>query len=223
MEGAVEDLPRCAPPRLLEETFRLLRGGIAQPSLRLLRALGALKLLMPPVDHYLDTHGKDGEVTFEAFASAADRRILSGERLDDAVLMGALLLPISRAAPAASEKPDAPPVVADAIEELLTRFVQTARLPRKIAERTRSILLAQATLSGERRRRGSLARFRRHPIFNEALTLFEIAVEATGQNKEILDTWKSGGVPTFEAPPEGGPKRRKRRRRRRGPGVQSAT
>jgi poly(A) polymerase len=223
MEGAVEDLPRCAPPRLLEETFRLLRGGIAQPSLRLLRALGALKLLMPPVDHYLDTHGKDGEVTFEAFASAADRRILSGERLDDAVLMGALLLPISRAAPAASEKPDAPPVVADAIEELLTRFVQTARLPRKIAERTRSILLAQATLSGERRRRGSLARFRRHPIFNEALTLFEIAVEATGQNKEILETWKSGGVPTFEAPPEGGPKRRKRRRRRRGPGVQTAS
>jgi len=220
MEGAVEDLPRCAPPRLLEETFRLLRGGIAQPSLRLLRALGALKLLMPPVDDYLETHGKDGEVLFDSFASAADRRILSGEKLDDAVLMGALLLPISRAAPAESEKADSPPVVADAIEELLTRFVQTARLPRKIAERTRSILLAQATLSGERRRRGSLARFRRHPIFNEALALFEISVEATGQYREILETWKSGGVPTFEAPAEG-PKRRKRRRRR--PGVQTAS
>jgi len=222
MEGAVEDLPRCAPPRLLEETFRLLRGGIAQPSLRLLRALGALKLLMPPVDDYLETHGKDGEVLFDSFASAADRRILSGEKLDDAVLLGALLLPISRAAPDESEKADGPPAVADAIEELLTRFVQTARLPRKIAERTRSILLAQATLSGERRRRGSLARFRRHPIFNEALALFEISVEATGQHREILETWKSGGVPTFEAVAEG-PKRRKRRRRRRGAGVQTAS
>jgi poly(A) polymerase len=28
MEGVVEDLPRCAPPRLLEETFRLIRGGV---------------------------------------------------------------------------------------------------------------------------------------------------------------------------------------------------
>jgi len=29
MEGAVEDLPRCAPPRLLEDTFRILRGGVS--------------------------------------------------------------------------------------------------------------------------------------------------------------------------------------------------
>ena len=32
MEGAVEDLPRCAPPRLLEDTFRILRGGVAAPA-----------------------------------------------------------------------------------------------------------------------------------------------------------------------------------------------
>jgi len=218
MEGAVEDLPRCAPPRVLEETFRLLRGGIAQPSLKLLRALGALKLLMPAVDDFLEKHGKDGEVLFDAFAAAADRRILAGEHLDDAVLLGALLLPISRATSEPAAEAASGPRLAQAIEQLLTQFVRSARLPRRIAERTRAILLAQAVLSGERRRRGSLARFRRQPIFNEALALFAISVEATGQHQQTLEAWKSGEVPAFETAPADRPKRRRRRRRRRGGG-----
>jgi len=215
MEGAVEDLPRCAPPRLLEETFRLLRGGIAKPSLKLLKALGALKFLLPPLDDYLEQKGKDGEILFDAFADALDRRVLSGERLDDAVLLAVLLLPISRTASPEPENAAGRSGAAEPIEDLLTRFVQTARLPRRIAERTRFILLAQPVLSGERRRRGSLARFRRHPIFNEALALFEISVEATGQHREALQAWKSGVVPTFQAAAKGHPKRRRRRRRRR--------
>jgi len=218
MEGAVEDLPRCAPPRVLEETFRLLRGGIAQPSLKLLRALGALKLLMPAVDDFLEKHGKDGEVLFDAFAAAADRRILAGEHLDDAVLLGALLLPISRATSEPAAEAASGPRLAQAIEQLLTQFVRSARLPRRIAERTRAILLAQAVLSGERRRRGSLVRFRRQPIFNEALALFGISVEATGQHQQTLEAWKSGEVPAFETAPADRPKRRRRRRRRRGGG-----
>jgi poly(A) polymerase len=217
MEGAVEDLPRCAPPRVLEETFRLLRGGIAQPSLKLLRALGALKLLMPAVDDFLEKHGKDGEVLFDAFAAAADRRILAGEHLDDAVLLGALLLPISRATSEPAAEAASGPRLAQAIEQLLTQFVRSARLPRRIAERTRAILLAQAVLSGERRRRGSLVRFRRQPIFNEALALFGISVEATGQHQQTLEAWKSGEVPAFETAPADRPKRRRRRRRGGGP------
>src|SRR5207237_7836328 len=35
MEGAVEDLPRCAPPRLLEDTFRILRGGVSRGGIQL--------------------------------------------------------------------------------------------------------------------------------------------------------------------------------------------
>jgi poly(A) polymerase len=80
------------------------------------------------------------------------------------------------------------------------------------------ILVAQATLSGKRRRRGGLASFRRHPLFNEALTVFELSVEATGEHRDALEAWKAGGAPvaaTGGTPPEGG--RRRRRRRRRGP------
>ncbi len=218
MEGAVEDLPRCAPARLLEETFRLIRGGVAAPSLKLLSALDALKILLPPVDAYLRQNGKEGERTFYSFAEALDRRVSSGEPLDDAILLATLLVPISRAAPppVESQEPGARPSVAQAIEDLLAGFVQTARLPRRIAERCRLLLLAQRTLTGERRRRS--AAFRRHPLFGEAMTVFEISVEATGEFREALDAWKSGDLPPNRpdgASAEGEVVRKKRRRRRR--------
>ncbi len=221
MEGAVEDLPRCAPARLLEETFRLIRGGVAAPSLKLLAALDALKILLPPVDAYFKQRGREGERIFYAFAEALDRRVAQGEPLDDAILLATLLVPISRAAPPPEESqdPTVRPSVAQGIEDLLAGFVQTARLPRRIAERCRLLLLAQRTLSGERRRRGQS--FRRHPLFNEALTVFELSVEATGEFRDALTAWKGGELP----PPrpegsagegDGARKRRRRRRRRNG-------
>ncbi|MFE8596900.1 polynucleotide adenylyltransferase PcnB [Archangium violaceum] len=217
MEGAVEDLPRCAPARLLEETFRLIRGGVAAPTLRLLAALDALKVLLPPVAAYFKENGRRGRDTFYAFAEALDRRVSTGEPLDDAILLAALLVPIAQTAPVVeSQDPAERPSVAQSIEELLAEFVQSARLPRRIAERCRLLLIAQRTLTGERRRRTGA--FRRHPLFNDALIVFEISVEATGQHREALEAWKRGELPPLksaESATEGGEAPRKRRRRRR--------
>jgi poly(A) polymerase len=235
IEGSVEDLPRCAPPRLLEDTFRILRGGVSAGGIHLLAALEALKFLLPPVDAWLKERGPEGAALMRAHAERLDARVRSGTVLEDAVLLATLLLPLLRSAPARSTGAgagpdearaagqgnpgdDAGPSVPPAIEDLLQELVRTARLPRRIAERCRMILLAQATLSGKRRRRGGLASFRRHPLFNEALTVFELSVEATGEDREALEAWKAGSAPVPPAtgtPPEGG--RRRRRRRRRGP------
>ena len=238
MEGAVEDIPRCAPPRLLEDTFRILRGGVSAGGLHLLFALDALKFLLPPVDAWLKERGAEGASLLRAHAERLDARVRSGAVLEDSVLLATLLLPLLRSpppptarqgpepaptgagsdAPAPAEGEETSPSVPPAVEDLLQELVRTARLPRRIAERCRMILLAQATLSGQRRRRGGLASFRRHPLFQEALTVFELSVEATGEHRAALDAWRSGGVPTPPAggsPSEGG--RRRRRRRRRGP------
>jgi poly(A) polymerase len=219
MEGAVEDLPRCAPARLLEETFRLIRGGVAAPSVRLLAALDALKILLPPVAAYLRENGRKGGETFYAYAEALDRRVSSGEPLDDAILLAALLVPIAQTGPIVEpQDPAGRPSVAQGIEDLLAEFVQTARLPRRIAERCRLLLIAQRTLTGERRRRTGA--FRRHPLFNDALVVFEISVEATGEHREALEAWKRGELPPVKAegaaPESEGPRKRKRRRRRTG-------
>jgi poly(A) polymerase len=232
MEGAVEDLPRCAPARLLEETFRLIRGGVAAPSLRLLDALDAVKLLLPPVAAYFKENGRRGKDTFYAYAEALDRRVASGEPLDDAILLAALLVPIAQAGPIIeSQDPAGRPSVAQAIEDLLAEFVQTARLPRRIAERCRLLLIAQRTLTGERRRRTGA--FRKHPLFNDALVVFEISVEASGQHREALEAWKRGELPPLKSSEGGaasegeGPRKRKRRRRRggrkTGPGTGSSS
>ncbi len=236
MEGAVEDLPRCAPPRLLEDTFRILRGGVSAGGLHLLAALDALRFLLPPVDAWLKERRPERAALLRAHAERLDARVRSGAVLEDAVLLATLLLPLLRSAPgpsapipASGASPDDAvppsgtpvedgPSVPPAIEDLLQELVRTARLPRRIAERCRMILLAQATLSGKRRRRGGLGSFRRHPLFQESLTVFELSVEATGEQREALEAWKAGGAPVLPAggtPPEGG--RRRRRRRRRGP------
>lgn len=215
MEGAVDDLVRCSPPRLLEETFRLIRGGVSAPSLKLLRALDALKVLLPPVDEYLRSEGQEAEDELLDFAAALDARVQAGDTFDDSMMLAALLLPLSLnlSQPAASEQEAT--VVARPIETLLRELVRTARLPRRIAERTRMLLLAQPTLAGERRRRGGLATFRRHPLFVEGLKVFEVWVDATGEKRDALEAWRTGGAPAA-SPQAPGPRKRRRRRGRRG-------
>ncbi len=221
MEGAVEDLPRCSAPRLLEETFRLLRGGHARPALNLVAALDALKILLPPVHEYLEGQEAEGVTEYWRFVDAMDEAVRRGVNFDDSMLLASILLPISLDEP---EKPGEgeddgtrPPTVAQAIEQLLSQLVQKARLPRRIAERCRMILMAQRTMAGLRRRRGGLMGFRGHPLFAESLAVFEVWVRATGEHQDQLEKWKAGGAPqpTADAP---GPRRRRRRRRRGGGG-----
>ena len=225
MEGAVEDLQRCSAPRLLEETFRLLRGGYARPALQLVGALDALKTLLPPVHEYLAGEESEGVTEYWRFVDAMDAAVRRGANFDDSMLLASILLPISLDEPepagADDENSTKPPSVAQAIEQLLSQLVQKARLPRRIAERCRMILMAQRTLAGLRRRRGGLMGFRGHPLFNESLAVFEVWVSATGEHQDQLEKWKTGAAPqpTSDAP---GPKRRRRRRRRGGGGGSEA-
>lgn len=224
MEAAVEDLPRCSPPRLLEETFRLLRGGHARPALHLVDALGALKILLPPVAEYLSGQDAEGVSEYWRFVDAMDQAVRKNVAFDDSMLLASILLPISLDEPDQGGEDDGskPPTVAQAIEQLLSELVQKARLPRRIAERCRMILMAQRTLAGLRRRRGGLMGFRGHPLFAESLAVFEVWVRATGEHQDKLDNWKAGGAPqpTADAP---GPRRRRRRRRRGGGGSGEAS
>ena len=252
MEGSIEDLPRCSAPRLLEETFRLIRGGGASPALKLLLALDGLKHLLPPVNDYLAEQDADGQAEYFKSIAEMDSLVNAGTSFDDSMLLACILLPIAldepepvEAAPqpvvvaapetevppaiegaAPSETPvvpaavdpqDRPPSVAKAIELLLSELVRAARLPRRIAERCRMILLSQKTLAGLRRRRGGLQGFRSHPLFNESLAVFEVWVRATGEHKAALDSWKVGAAPSVSTDAEG-PRRRRRRRRRGGGG-----
>ena len=300
MKSHVHEIPRCAPPRVLEEVLKLVRSGASRRSFELLRAVGALRILLPPVAAYLERRGPEEAERHLRALDALDAHVRVGEIPSDAVLLATLLAPLPREPgrrgpipkaaqvqqpPAAAEKDDeelerelsaleasaeaseaedpaqAPlpeaalrepgdihderlgnpafagagdaqawslPQDVVAPEIVLSEMVRTARLPRRIAERARMILLAQPILSGERRRRRSSPQaFSRQSYFPEALAVFELTVAATGQGHEELAKWQhtfSGQdlsqVSGADEPGEKGPRKRRNRggRRRRGHG-----
>ncbi|HME92386.1 MAG TPA: poly(A) polymerase, partial [Myxococcaceae bacterium] len=112
---------------------------------------------------------------------------------------------------------EAAPKLAQAVEDLLRDLTRNARLPRRIAQRCRMILMAQPVLSGRRPPRRSFTNFRRFPLFQQALTVFALSVEATGEHRELLEVWKSGGAPTLPPAPLQPAHRRRRRSRRHRP------
>ena len=296
MKAHVEEIPRCAPPRVLEEVMKLLRSGASRRCFELLREIGALRILLPPVAAYLERNGPQEAERHLRALDALDAHVRVGEVPSDAVLLATLLAPLPRDAslrgpiPKASQQKAAEPEseedgLDDELEKLeqeqtlpegvqaplpdgalvepaelhderlggvpafsvggdvqpwslpqdvvapeivLSEMVRTARLPRRIAERTRMILLAQPILSGERRRRRSSPQaFARQSYFPEALAVFELSVAATGHGEAQLAKWQaifSGqytGAPPEE--PNGQPQREgqgqgqgRHRRRRRG-------
>jgi poly(A) polymerase len=308
MKKHVEEIPRCAPPRVLEEVMKLLRSGAARRCFELLREIGALRILLPPVAAYLERNGPEEAERHLRALDALDGHVRVGEIPSDAVLLATLLAPLPRegaprgpipkgllrgqaGAPKpgeAAEPPDSPadddeldrqlsaleevqdeepqngdpaqaPLPEGALVEaaelhderlggvpafagdvqtwslpqdvvapeiVLTEMVRTARLPRRIAERARMILLAQPILAGERRRRRSSPQaFARQSYFPEALAVYELSVAATGQGHDQLAKWQAvfagQDLSQLEREEERGPQREgapKRRRRRGGRG-----
>jgi poly(A) polymerase len=322
MKKHVEEIPRCAPPRVLEEVMKLLRSGAARRCFELLREIDALRILLPPVAAYLERHGPAEAERHLRALDALDAHVRVGEIPSDAVLLATLLAPLPRGGsrgpipkgaarqqqgaasgkqpepapeddeldrelsaleeeqenegdeqqsqavngnPAEAPLPEAALVEATELHDerlggvpafpsegdvqpwslpqdvvapeiVLAEMVRTARLPRRIAERARMILLAQPILAGERRRRRSSPQaFARQSYFPEALAVFELSVAATGQGHDQLAKWqaafagqdlaKVGGEEERPPPREGGPKRRRRRggRGRRGHGAPAKT
>ena len=186
------DLVRCAPARVLEETLRLLRCGASKRAFELLNEFGIIKLLLPPVAAFLDACGPEEAARLFGLLGAADQRVLAGTPTDDSLLLAALLLRLAR--PATSSGAPAFPV-----EGLLSDLVKVSRMPRRIAEGTRLLLLAQRALQGERRKRGSPTRFVRSPHFADALALMEMNAVVTGEGTEPLARWQQRL--TAERPP----------------------
>jgi poly(A) polymerase len=175
------ELARCAPPRVLEEIFKILRCTGSARAFELLRASGILPVVLPSLSQALDASGGEARGRFQAHLAALDAQVRDGEDVSDAVLLGALLVHLH-----------AGPQGPDGADALLAELVLTARLPRKMAERTRMALRAQKLFHAppRRRRRGGLAA---QAYFDDALTLLRLSVQATGQGQDALARWENEG------------------------------
>jgi poly(A) polymerase len=180
------ELARCAPARVLEEIFKLLRCGGSARAFALLRACGALPVILPALGAAHDRWDEPRRKAFFAHLGALDRLVRSGAQPSDVVLLGALVGHLGRAEGEGS----------DEAEALLAELVQTSRLPRRVAEGVRLALQSQRHFheapkkaGGRRRRRGRGPAGQPH--FTDALQLLQLSVEATGEGLEVLHRWRA--------------------------------
>ena len=61
MGSTAPELVRSAPPRVFEEILRLMRSGTALGAFRMLRACGALAIILPSIDEFLGVRGHSDE------------------------------------------------------------------------------------------------------------------------------------------------------------------
>jgi poly(A) polymerase len=109
MKAHAQEIPRCAPPRVLEEMLKLVRSGAARRCFELLREVGALQVLLPPVAEFLEQRGPlEAERHLRAL-DALDGHVRVGEVPSDAVLLATLLAPLPRGSAPRGPIPKAPP------------------------------------------------------------------------------------------------------------------
>jgi poly(A) polymerase len=230
------EIARAAPPRMLEEYYKILRGGSSERTFRELARLG----LLEPISAEL--HHGAAESLWESL-TALDlyrRRFKSTpDTLSNAILMGSLLAPLGlspgegrseegrsegvpRQAMAREERGADDQRVAHRHDRRRPAGPRLGELPlaRRDVERLQQLLGVQRRLRdlnvSPRARRALSHR----TIFREALTWLEIH----GGAPDIIEQWKAFlasvdtsvdlGTDEHEAEPRT-PRRRRRRRRRR--------
>ena len=204
------DIPKCAAPRVLEEIYRLLRGGAARRSVELLLETGVMEMLLPDLSVLLT----DG-------AESQGARWMWGilDRIDEhpdrapsnAVLLSALIGPLVGEALFDDEPGQGKPAdIGQLIEDRSRPLVERMKVSRRDAERTRQILLAQRRIAPSKRRRGRSMTLVRRDYFDEALEVYELVgqvVRPVDEAREELSRWRQlqgeGGDASAVPPGEG--------------------
>lgn len=201
------EIGRAAPPRLVEEYFKILRSGSAEKTLRMLNQTQLLREMTPEL-------AEGGPALWQSIARLdryRQRFATPPETLNNAILAGTLLAPLGMAG---SQQR----FTADPLERRVELGVLP--MPRRDMERLHQILTLQPRLTDLRAPfRAQRALLHRH-VLEDALTWLEIH----GERPDAVQHWRSlQAEPRTGSPPpdgqrepaEGLPHRRRRRRRRR--------
>ena len=234
MKATATQLSRSAPPRVLEEILRLLRSGSALGAVRMLRACGALAVILPRVDAHLSEIEAAGDTEraggLWALLEALDSDVHAGFVPSTPLCLALLYLPIIERE---SERPP-PPGARPGSQDLLataSRILEPVAVATRIARRD----VARAIRIIDRQRRFTQPASRHfRPLlfvlgeeFPEALDLFRLRAAARGSGWDIYEGWRARrelalATPLEELEAERKLARKRRRRRRRGRAADAA-
>jgi poly(A) polymerase len=220
IQSLAREIDKSAPARLTEEIVQLLRCGAAGPAMQWMHDLDLLEIVLPEASLILSAR-RQGAPEFERLVPAIDRLVNAGRELSDPSLLAALLLPGVLLRRRKVEEETARRIQRRRLraltEDVMGPFFGRHTIARFKAEAVGQVLDTFHSL-GERRwsvtERIQLAR---RTSFLDALDLFEILVEATGEGREEFEAWRcvAREVPSRRASPPRRPRPRKRSRRRR--------
>jgi poly(A) polymerase len=226
------EIVHASPARLTEELLALLRCGSSGPSLQWMLELGLLEQLMPEA-YAMVQASERGLGEFGRILPVLDRRVAAGHEVSDAGLVAALLLPsvllrrydIEAVGQRALRRGELTRLVDEATGPFFARFA----LSRERVRTTIEALLGFLRLCEPHATANERLRVASRQSFPDALWLFELLAEATGEGLEELAQWQAaarrrpvlaGGVEVTRpqraadgAAGRGKPRSRRRRRR----------
>jgi len=219
-----KELEKASPARVTEEIAQLLRCGRAGAAMQWMLELDLLSVMLPEAYAML-TAGARGMGDFGQILPVIDRMVARGRELSDSSLLAALLLPKVLLRRDDVEREQRRPMSRSAIETMIRDEIQPF-LSRLTVSNLRTQQISQALVGFQRLCEpawtpSERVRFGRRSFFKDALTLFEILVEATGEGHEALAQWQAAQqrAATPQAAETAGrrPPRRRRRRRQAAP------
>jgi poly(A) polymerase len=232
------DIVKCSRARLLEEIYKLMRGGAARRSFELLLETGLFESVLGP---YLKLFGPDAAERLLTAARPGTHpqgslepahllwKLLAGldayvaqtdELVHNGVLLAVMFAPLIGRDLAGGSRQG----LDRTLDSMMSGVGGTVGLARRDRELARQILMAHRRLlePGTRRRRPATAH---RQYFHDALVFLGLWVEALGDGGSELALWRKLAT-TGEAPDpaaQGQRKRKRRPNRRRGGGGKERT
>jgi poly(A) polymerase len=193
------ELDRAAPPRILEEIMRLCLSGTALGAFRMMRACGALGVLLPGIDEYIgpagdpDPASHDRADSYWRLLEALDADVHAGREPSRALCLAILWLRvIEREADADTRTLSGEPGdLFSVVTEVLDPLVQDSRLPRRTFIITRRMIVDQQRLRDLPGTDPRSLVFTTTEGFSEALNLFRVRSAAWGQGWDLYEAWRT--------------------------------
>jgi poly(A) polymerase len=215
------DMAKASPARLVEELLEILRSGHAGRTFQWMLDLGLAETLLPELEAMIEAES-DGLGPFGRIVPVLDRVVGGVRDASDSLLLSCLLAPAvmlerhdrEESRRGVLSRAEVRAVVAQAIDRLGERF----SLSHARAKRTAGTLELFQRLCEPPPMDWTVRHVTSHPQWQEAVLLFEMLADATGEGHEMVEAWRMAALEARDAPPKPRPRKRRRGGRRRARG-----
>ena len=211
-------LERSAMPRVFEEVLRLLLSGHARDAFEMLDRCGALGIILPELEDFLDSDDSDEREEIQwNLLGEFDSRVNAGESPKVGEALAYLILPSFEARLERAEQDSSPsdPLAAEVAEECLESLSAATRVSRRDLGLAKRLLANQRRFELKSSKNFRPVLFARRPEFEASLALYRDHRLAKDESLERVAEWEQRAEEAGRISEDELPKPRRRRRPRK--------